>query len=51
MAQRHPLKAEPVTPHSVPLTGLGLVSVVIWLSEIAARFFNAWLYPDQINGW
>lgn len=39
-------------PRRMPLlVGWLLVALFIWFAENIATFSNAWLYPDQANGW
>jgi uncharacterized membrane protein YoaT (DUF817 family) len=33
------------------LLGFFLVALFIWFAENIATFSNAWLYPDQKDGW
>jgi uncharacterized membrane protein YoaT (DUF817 family) len=39
-------------PRRMPLLlGLVLVALFIWLAENLGTFANAWVYPDQSDGW
>lgn len=41
-----------VARHRMPLLlAFVFISIFIWLAENVATLSNAWLYPDQIDGW